>query len=113
MLISRTKLALALAVVVAGSVAAVAGDISLGVKTSDLDLTTEAGQAALTERVGHAADQVCGGRPQYHNLQDWNGFLGCRSKALAAALPQMQSVIAMAQHKGGFELGMNSETPHQ
>lgn len=113
MLITRTKLGLALAMVIAGSVAAVAADISMGVKTSDLDLTTEAGQAVLTERVGQAADQVCGGRPRQRDLQDWNSFLGCRSKAFAAAQPQMQRVIAMAQHKGGFEVGMNSETPHQ
>jgi UrcA family protein len=63
------------------------------VRYNDLDLTTDAGEAQLKQRVARAAKAVCGpldGR----TLADHERFDTCRGNAIASASPQMNAVIA-------------------
>ena len=59
----------------------------------DLDLTTDAGAAALKQRVVHAAANICG-PADGRTLDDLARYNACRSNAIASASPQMNAVIA-------------------
>jgi UrcA family protein len=66
---------------------------SVKVHYRDLDLTTDAGEAALKQRIARAATNICGpvgGR----TLDDWSRYNTCRNTAIASASPQMDAVIA-------------------
>jgi UrcA family protein len=59
----------------------------------DLDLTTDAGAAALKQRIGRAAATVCG-PADGRTLDDLARYNACRTAAIASASPQMDAVIA-------------------
>jgi UrcA family protein len=65
---------------------------ALNVDIHDLDLTRGADQAVLRARIAHAADQVCGGRPEQGNRYDkaelallLPAYERCRSAAIRGA----------------------------
>ena len=66
---------------------------SVTVKYEDADLTTERGAAALTTRIAHAADVVCG-PVDFRNLQDRGLFQVCREAAIRAAMDKVRTAAA-------------------
>jgi len=62
----------------------------------DLDLTTDAGAAALKQRIVRAATNVCGS-PDGRTVDDLTRYDACRNAAIASASPQMNAVIASAR----------------
>ena len=88
----------ALAIMTAAAVASPAHAADSDTKSAkihyrDLDLTTDAGAAALKQRVVHAAARVCGPVDGL-TLDDRARFHACRDNAIASASPQMNAVIA-------------------
>lgn len=76
--------------------AANAGTQRIEVKTSDLNLATEAGRALLHQRIARAADDVCGA---YHGLATAKApaYAACTSAVQARAMPQYEAMVAAAQ----------------
>ena len=106
MAIRLIAFALAATLISAPSLAAPAPDgMSTAVRFGDLDLTTDAGAAALHARVARAARAVCGGDVDQRDLGMMNGVLACRQVAMASAEPQVQ--LAMASARGGRQLAVN------
>ena len=68
------------------------------VRYADLDLSTDAGRAALDKRIVRAADTVCGPFDRASAFQ----AMRCRSKAIADARSQAQ--VASAKAGNGVEL---------
>jgi UrcA family protein len=88
----------ALAIMAAAAIASPAyaaddGTQSTTIHYRDLDLTTDAGAAALKQRIGHAAANVCG-PADGRTLDDLARYNACRNAAIASASPQMDAVIA-------------------
>jgi UrcA family protein len=69
---------------------------SIKIHYRDLDLTTDAGAAALKQRIARAAAEIC--RPvNGPTLHDHARYNACRTAAIASASPQMNTVIASAR----------------
>jgi UrcA family protein len=66
---------------------------SMVIHYRDLDLTTNAGEAALKQRVARAAANICG-PADGRTLDDRAHYNACRNTAIASASPQMNAVIA-------------------
>jgi UrcA family protein len=99
-------LALAGAIISSPAYAAPAGEaMSVKVSTAGLDLSSPAGVAQLTRRVGYAASMVCG----HFDEGDLNGARAsktCRTQAIDDAMPQVQ--LALSNLKAGRQLAANS-----
>ncbi len=78
---------------------------SVDVRSTGLDLTTDAGASAFEHRIISAAYSVCG-RAVTVPLDAHARFVACRDAAVADALPQAQAAIAAA--RGNRENAMNS-----
>jgi len=99
-------LALAGAIISTPAYAAIQGDArSVTVRTADLNLSTEAGRAALTRRIGYAATVVCG-RADVRDLVAVQATQGCRTAAIDGAMPQVQ--LALSGAKAGVQLAANT-----
>ena len=91
----------ALAIMAAAAIASPAraadsGTQSIKIQYRDLDLTDDAGAAALKRRIARAAAEIC--RPIYGpTLIDHARYNVCRTAAIASASPQMNAVIASAR----------------
>ncbi len=88
----------ALVIMTAASVAGPASAADAGAQSSrihyrDLDLTTDAGAAALQQRIARAAANICG-PADGRTLDDQARSVACRNTAIASASPQMNAVIA-------------------
>ncbi|PXA83314.1 UrcA family protein [Nostoc sp. 3335mG] len=106
MAIRFASLALAAALVSAPAFAAPAADgMSATVRFGDLDLSTDAGAAALHSRIAYAARAVCGGDADQHDLNRLAAMESCRQVAMASAAPQMQ--LALANARNGRQLAAN------
>jgi len=106
MAIRFASLALAAALVSAPAFAAPAADgMSRSVHFADLDLSTDAGAAALHNRVRYAARMVCGGDVDQRDLTRVNVVEACRKVAMASAEPQVQ--LALAGARDGRQLAAN------
>ena len=66
------------------------------VATSDLDLTTAKGRAALDRRLVHAAREVCGSSSDV-DLAGKNEDRACLKATLASARGQRQQILAAAR----------------
>jgi UrcA family protein len=62
----------------------------------DLDLTTDAGETTLKQRIARAAANICG-PADGRTLEDRARLDACRDNAIASASPQMNAVIASAR----------------
>lgn len=67
-----------------------ASQISVHVRTSDLNLATKAGQRALDGRLAMAVVAVCG-MPADFSAQESNELSACRADVLKSAQGQVQS----------------------
>jgi UrcA family protein len=82
-----------------GAAAAVPGEAERQtsiVRYDDLDLSTEAGIAALERRIGRAADRVCGPVDR-RSIADSDRLSACRDAAVAGAMKRASEVIAAAR----------------
>jgi UrcA family protein len=101
--IARTAVSVALsaafstAIALAPAIAAtpVADGMSTTVRTSDLDLSTDAGVKMLNARVSRAAGHVCGDASS-QDLEIKRQVDLCRKVALNSAAPQVQLAVAAA-----------------
>lgn len=96
-------LALAGAIISSPAYAAPAGEaMSVSVSTAGLDLSSPAGRATLTHRIGLAAGIVCG-HPDERDLNGTRASKTCRTQAIGDALPQVQLALS-----GGRQFAANS-----
>jgi UrcA family protein len=70
---------------------------STSVRFADLDLTTDAGAAALHSRVARAATAVCGDADQ-RDLAAASRMMACRGVAMASAAPQVELALNAARN---------------
>lgn len=68
-----------------------ADSASRGVRFSDLDLKTNAGQRALRARIGRAVTYVCGTYPVGAQPEEVDRLNACRKAAMADANQQLAS----------------------
>ena len=93
------RLALAASVLAALVPAAASADIGSGdnyvarVESSDLNLSSKAGQATLAHRIDAAADKVCGYTGTV-SLRDFTASAACRAGFEKAALGQANTLLA-------------------
>lgn len=90
---SAAPFAVALAVLAASpvpSLAAGSDQPSEKVAYSDLNLSTEDGQAALQARIEHAASNVCGGYEVRRSLGEERLYNACRADTVADGLTQVK-----------------------
>ncbi|MDB5396028.1 MAG: hypothetical protein JWM91_3534 [Rhodospirillales bacterium] len=69
---------------------------STRVRYRDLDLTSDAGEAALKQRIARAAKNVCW-NADGPTIENHVRFDTCRNDAIANASPQMNAAIASAR----------------
>jgi UrcA family protein len=96
MLRISTIAALALGLVAAGAPAAAETGASVAVPYADLNLTSEAGRAALDRRLARAATQVCGGKPDLRRMQERAAFRACLASTRANYEAQRLAVLEAA-----------------
>ena len=89
---------------------------SLQVSYADLNLSNEAGRAALRNRIEMAATEVCGGLPGARSLEDVQWFKNCRDKAIADSTPLVTAAIDAANLKAAIAAAnskvASQEVPH-
>ncbi len=69
----------------------------------DLNLNTAQGQASLESRIRHAAQDVCGSRPDNKDVLATQAFRACVQKSIGAAtaaVPAATQVAGAASHNG-------------
>jgi UrcA family protein len=102
---ARTLSALAVsALLMATPALAQMESVSVQVKTGDLDLASEAGQAQLQRRVRHASFAICGQAPRDFALKE--SYDNCRSEVLDDAALK----IAALKAKGGERIQVARRT---
>jgi UrcA family protein len=75
--------------------AAAAETHSVAVEASDLDLASDAGQAVLRQRIGHAVDRICGSSHARSTWEEQN-YADCSKAARADAASQFDAMVAAA-----------------
>jgi UrcA family protein len=68
------------------------------VRTADLDLSTDAGQRRLDQRIVIAANEVCGDASDV-DLKGKNDVRKCRNEVLVAARARARTIIAASGHE--------------
>jgi len=64
------------------------------VRYGDLNIATEAGEAALRNRVAGAIDKVCGGPSIFvRDLMENEDLRACHNQSMADAMPQVQMMV--------------------
>ena len=92
---STAVLSVATLLLATGPLAAAPQAPTIAVQSGDLNLTSDAGRAALRQRIAHAVDKVCG--PSHpRTTQDAQAYAACKQTAQANAGAQYDSVIAKA-----------------
>jgi UrcA family protein len=74
--------------------------VSVRVTSAGLDLASEAGAAVYLKRLARAANEACGGQPDYSPLATSGAkrFEACRGRALSAAVAQSASPLVQRQY---------------
>ena len=86
----KIALSVLAAVLLPGAVqAAEVETVTVAVSYSDLDLTTEAGQATLDARIGAAVKEVCAKPDVTRDLKAMTAWADCRKSAAASAFEQV------------------------
>jgi UrcA family protein len=80
----------------ANPLAAAPNTQTVAVQSRDLNLNSDAGRAALRQRIAHAVSQVCG-TAHPRTTADAEAYTACRDSALATANSQYDMVVAKAQ----------------
>jgi UrcA family protein len=91
------SLFLAAGLMVIAAPAGAAETRSVLVHSDDLNLASETGLAALRQRVNNAVHEVCQGTGWGFALAAGRAQEACSSKALAAAMPQIDALLEAAQ----------------
>jgi UrcA family protein len=87
-------------IIIAGAIAALSttgaqaqqADVrTMSVRSNDLDLNTQAGQAKLESRINRAAKAVCGDNSNRTSISERQQFETCRTKAVASALSAVET----------------------
>ena len=100
--------ALASIVAFAQPAAAETGDRQMEiVRTADLDLTHEAGAAALEGRIRAAARRICNRPDHPGELRYWSAYRTCMRETLQKTLTRVDSPLVLARfddipHAGSF-----------
>lgn len=72
---------------------------SVSVKSADLDLTSDAGRAALQDRVRGAVNEVCVARDFGSGLDAQRATDACRQKVMAQVSLQVEATVKAAQSR--------------
>ncbi|HWY63157.1 MAG TPA: UrcA family protein [Rhizomicrobium sp.] len=91
------SLLLAAGLIVIAAPAGAAETRSVLVHTDDISLASEAGRAALRQRVNNAVHEVCQVTGWGFTLAAERAQEACSEKALAAAMPQVDALVQAAQ----------------
>ena len=69
---------------------------SVSIRTTDLNLTTEAGRATLDARIAHAVDRICG---DAHSRSTWaeENYASCARAARAEVKGQVEAAVTAAE----------------
>jgi UrcA family protein len=65
----------------------------------DLDLSSKAGARTLYARLKGAAQQVCGNRPDGHDLKGYMSYQSCYGSALEKAVRKVDNAHLLALHR--------------
>ena len=70
---------------------------SVNIRTTDLNLTTDAGRATLDARIAHAVDRICG---DAHSRSTWaeENYASCAKAARAQVQGQVQAAVSAAEN---------------
>lgn len=70
---------------------------SVNVRTTDLNLTTDAGRATLDARIAHAVDRICG---DAHSRSTWaeENYASCARTARAQVQGQVEAAVTAAEN---------------
>ena len=80
----------------AASAAPAAETRHVAVRSGDLDLATQSGQAVLRLRIDQAVQRICGSHPR--TTWDAENYANCSSAARADAASQFDAVVAAAMN---------------
>ena len=69
------------------------------VSYDDLNLSNPAGARTLYARLKSAADEACGGRPSWRDLQGYRNYQSCYESALNKAVSKVNSGQLQALHR--------------
>jgi UrcA family protein len=94
-----TLLGVAVAITLLSGVANADSLRSVSVKSADLDLTSDAGRAALQDRVRGAVNEVCVMRDWGSGLDAQKATDACRQKVLAQVTAQVDAKVKAAQSR--------------
>jgi UrcA family protein len=72
---------------------------SISIQSADLDLTSDAGRAALQDRVRGAINEVCVTGGWGSGLEAQKVTDACRQKVLAQVTPQIEATVKAAQSR--------------
>jgi UrcA family protein len=78
------------------------------VRYADLDLKTDSGVSELQHRIARAADKVCG-PVDARSLAEIGLRDACRAKAIEAATPRLDSVVAMARSSSRYAMNQGQD----
>lgn len=70
---------------------------SVSIQSSDLDLASDEGRAALQHRIDHAVDRICGS-PHVRTTWEVQNYANCSKAARTAAATQFDAAVAAAQN---------------
>lgn len=70
--------------------------VSVRVQTAGLDLGSERGAGIALNRVRHAADQICGGRPDPRALREMTTYRACLRTTVDTAVASVNAPVLAA-----------------
>jgi UrcA family protein len=109
---TRSSVILLSAILMFAAVPAIAGTAqtqSVTIRSSDLDLATDAGQAIFQQRIGRAVERVCGVHPR--TTWELEAYTNCRQTARAGAASQFDALVAAARNSRKVATDGNNAAP--
>ncbi len=94
---ARSSVALLSAALTLAAIPAIAGTVQtqrVAIRSSDLNLTTEAGRAVLQFRIDNAVERICGAHPR--TTWEVENYANCSKAARADAASQFDAVVTAA-----------------
>ena len=109
---TRSSAILLSAILMLAAVPALAGTAqtqSVTIRSSDLDLATDAGQSTFQQRIGRAVERVCGVHPR--TTRESEDYANCRQTARAGAASQFDALVAVARNSRKVATDGNNAAP--
>ena len=94
---ARSSVALLSAALILAAIPAIAGTTqtqSVAIRSSDLNLATESGRAALRLRINNVVERICGAHPR--TTWEVENYANCSKAARADAASQFDAVVTAA-----------------